>query len=165
MIWPSHQPPFFWSMARASLAFLRLADRSDPKAALPERLRLRSERWTSGFKNCPFYHRLPHRPYPPLCLQPLPPMTHSKKISMVAPTRALTIRATIPEPTCIFSRCSSQSPMKAPRRPTIKFPMSPNPFPRVTRPASHPAKTPTTVMTTTLWFDRYVAAPHNEATF
>src|SRR5579871_1565067 len=53
-------------------------------------------------------------------------------------------------------RGNSQSPMKAPRRPTMRSPINPNPPPVMTLPASHPARMPTMIMTNRPWLETYI---------
>src|SRR5262249_53806890 len=86
--------------------------------------------------------------------QPRRPMRRRMNSNTTAPRNALTIRATIPTPSWMFSRGNSQSPTSAPNKPTTKSPISPKPEPSITRPASQPAMSPTKRMTRRLSFDR-----------
>src|SRR5579863_630990 len=76
---------------------------------------------------------------------------------ITAPINALMMSATMPIPRWMPSRGKSQSPIKAPTRPTIKSPTRPKPPPSITLPANHPATIPTTTITKRLSFERYIA--------
>jgi hypothetical protein len=103
--------------------------------------RLWLRRWYSALCS---YHRRMRQP-PPTPREPA--TTRITTSNRMAPIVAFRIRASMPTPSWMFNRGKSQSPMNAPRTPTIRSPMSPKLAPSTIFPANHPATIPTNRIT------------------